>query len=51
MDETLLEKLIDQLPDCANILAKTKFHNSAVLVPLVHIDNEYHLLFESGQRA
>ncbi|MDA8404265.1 MAG: CoA pyrophosphatase [Desulfobacteraceae bacterium] len=46
MDDTLLDQLIDRLPDCANILARDKYHNYAVLVPLIFIDGEYHLVFE-----
>ena len=34
------------LPKVPGILGKDEFFNSAVLVPLVFVDDEYHLLFE-----
>ncbi len=46
MDHQTLENLLKKLPDCPGILAREKFFNSAVLVPLVFMDNEFHLLFE-----
>ncbi|MBU1169903.1 MAG: CoA pyrophosphatase [Proteobacteria bacterium] len=46
MDQNLLDKLIDNLPDCPNILARERYFNSAVLVPLIVKDGEYHLLFQ-----
>jgi 8-oxo-dGTP pyrophosphatase MutT (NUDIX family) len=46
MDHETLERLVRKLPDCPGILAREKFFNSAVLVPLVYSGNEFHLLFE-----
>ena len=46
MNHETLESLIKKLPECPGILAREKFFNSAVLVPLVFMDNEFHLLFE-----
>jgi len=41
-----LEKLKLNLPKTPGILGKEEYFNSAVLIPLLHIGNEYHLLFE-----
>ncbi len=41
-----LEILKANLPKVIGILGKDEFFNSAVLIPLVFINNEFHLLFE-----
>lgn len=41
-----IEKLRKLLPDNPGILGKEEYFNSAVLIPLIRINNEYHLLFE-----
>jgi len=41
-----LEILKSNLPKALGILGKDEFFNSAVLIPFLFIDNEYHLLFE-----
>jgi len=41
-----IEKLSRQFPQSAGIIHRESYFNSAVLVPLVFFDNEYHLLFE-----
>jgi len=38
--------LIDNLPEYPGIQGREKYFNSAVLVPFVFINNEYHLLFQ-----
>ncbi len=46
MNKNDLNKLIQGLPTVPGILRKDEFFNSAVIIPLVWKDNEYHLLFE-----
>ncbi len=46
MNYQTLETLLKKLPECPGILAREKFFNSAVLIPLVFKDDEFHLLFE-----
>jgi 8-oxo-dGTP pyrophosphatase MutT (NUDIX family) len=41
-----LENITIALANSPEILGKDKYFNSAVLVPLVEIENKYHLLFE-----
>lgn len=41
-----LELLKTKLPHSPGILGKDEYFNSAVLIPLVFIDDEYHFLFE-----
>ncbi len=41
-----LEKLKLALPKVPGILGKEEYFNSAVLIPLIKIDNIYHFLFE-----
>jgi len=41
-----LDILKSNLPKVPGILGKDEFFNSAVLIPLVFVDDEYHLLFE-----
>jgi coenzyme A diphosphatase NUDT7 len=41
-----LDKLIKNLPSVPGILRKDEFFNSAVIIPFVLINGEYHLLFE-----
>ena len=41
-----LQILKSNLPTVPGILGKDEFFNSAVLIPLVSFNNEYHLLFE-----
>ncbi|PIE31496.1 coenzyme A pyrophosphatase [candidate division KSB3 bacterium] len=46
MDRTALDHLKRHLPLCPDIQSREQYFNSAVLVPLVFQDNEYHLLFQ-----
>lgn len=46
MNKEHLNTLISKLPKYPGILGKTEYFNSAVLIPLVTIDDEYHFLFE-----
>ena len=46
MNKSDLEKLVESLPLDPGILRKEEYLNTAVLIPLIFIDNEYHLLFE-----
>jgi peroxisomal coenzyme A diphosphatase NUDT7 len=41
-----LKKLKKNLPKNPGILRKEEYFNSAVIIPLVNIENEYHFLFE-----
>lgn len=46
MEKKDLKRFIKKLSLSSNILGRDKYFNSAVLVPLIHINNEYHLLFQ-----
>jgi coenzyme A diphosphatase NUDT7 len=46
MNQQDLNNLVSGLPAVPGILRKDEFFNSAVIVPFVLIDGEYHLLFE-----
>lgn len=46
MNKDTIKRLINSLPESPNIMGKDRYFNSAVLVPVVTIDNELHLLFE-----
>jgi coenzyme A diphosphatase NUDT7 len=46
MNKEELNKLIEGLPSIPGILRKDEFFNSAVIIPFVLKDGEYHLLFE-----
>ena len=46
MNNLTLENITIALANSPEILGKDKYFNSAVLVPLVEIENKYHLLFE-----
>ncbi len=46
MYDSLTEVIKKQLPKNPNILKKRYYFNSAVLIPLILVDGEYHLLFE-----
>jgi 8-oxo-dGTP pyrophosphatase MutT (NUDIX family) len=41
-----LKELISNLPKNPNVLGRNRFFNSAVLIPLVKINKEYHLIFQ-----
>ena len=41
-----LEHLIRQLPEIPGIQGRSRYCNSAVLVPLVAVDQQFHLLFQ-----
>ncbi len=41
-----ISKKFDTLPECPPILLRTEFFNSAVLIPLVDINNEVHLMLQ-----
>jgi len=46
MDDSLLSRLKNKLNEQDAIIGKDKYFNSAVLIPVIQINNEYHLLFE-----
>ena len=46
MNNLTLENITIAIANSPEILGKDKYFNSAVLVPLVEIDNKFHLLFE-----
>jgi len=46
MNNLSLENITLAIANSPEILGKDKYFNSAVLVPLVEIDNKFHLLFE-----
>lgn len=46
MNQKDLNNLVIGLPEVPGILRKDEFFNSAVIIPFVLIDDEYHLLFE-----
>jgi coenzyme A diphosphatase NUDT7 len=46
MNKKDLDRLVENLPSTPGILRKDEFFNSAVVVPFVMKDGEYHLLFE-----
>ena len=46
MDDNLLTRLKESLTEHERIIGKERYFNSAVLIPVVNINNEYHLLFE-----
>ncbi len=46
MDVIDFKKLKEKFPPHPGILQKEEYLNTAVLIPLIDIDNEYHFLFE-----
>jgi 8-oxo-dGTP pyrophosphatase MutT (NUDIX family) len=46
MNDSLIKKLKNSLTEQDVIIGKDKYFNSAVLIPIIKINNEYHLLFE-----
>jgi 8-oxo-dGTP pyrophosphatase MutT (NUDIX family) len=46
MADNLLTRLKENLTGQETIIGKDKYFNSAVLIPIININNEYHLLFE-----
>lgn len=46
MDSSIISKLKNSLQNRQGVLGKSKYFNSAVLIPLVWIGEEYHLLFQ-----
>lgn len=44
-------ELSGKLPEVPGILGKSNYFNSAVLIPFVEINNEYHLLFEKRAKG
>lgn len=46
MNINALKKLKTALPEFPNVMGKERYFNAAVLVPLIVVDNEYHLLFQ-----
>jgi len=46
LDKSNLEKLKESLSLHAGIIQKEEYLNTAVLIPLLDINNEYHFLFE-----
>ncbi len=46
MKKDNLKKLVSNLPKHPNVLGRYRFFNSAVLIPIVKIDGEFHLLFQ-----
>jgi len=46
MNDSLLNRLKKKLDEQDEVIGKDKYLNSAVLLPIIQINNEYHLLFE-----
>lgn len=46
MNKKEFEKLIENLPETPNVMARDRYFNSAVLIPLVKIDGEFYLLLQ-----
>jgi len=46
MNREDLDKMVKSLPSSPGIMRKDEFFNSAVVIPFILKDNEYHLLFE-----
>ncbi len=46
MDNNILNKLREFLPEYPNISGKNEYINSSILVPFIEIDGEYNLLFQ-----
>ena len=46
MKKNNLKKLVSNLPKHPNVLGRNRFFNSAVLIPIIKINGEYHLLFQ-----
>ncbi len=46
MNKKQFKKFIKNLPLTAGVMARDRYFNSAVLIPLVKIDGEYYLLFQ-----
>ncbi len=46
MNKKEFKKLIKNLPLTPNVMARDRFFNSAVLIPLIKIDKKYYLLFQ-----
>ncbi|MDZ7724980.1 MAG: CoA pyrophosphatase [candidate division KSB1 bacterium] len=46
MNNRDLKHLSQALPACPDVMAREKYYNSAVLVPFVFLENEYHFLFQ-----
>ena len=46
MDNGKFQKLKESLPAYSALIGREEFFNSAVLIPLVQFENEYHFLFE-----
>ena len=46
MNETDLNKLVQNFEHRQGIIGKDKYFNSSVLIPLILLDDEYHFLFE-----
>ena len=51
MNQKEFEFLRDNLPVSPDIIGREKYFNSAVLAPLVLIDDEFHLLFQRRAKA
>lgn len=46
MSDFQIEKLHNLLQSAPDIIGKEKYFNSAVLIPLIKFENEYHVLFQ-----
>lgn len=46
MNKKEFKKLIKNLPENPNVMARDRYFNSAVIIPLIKIDKEYYLLFQ-----
>ena len=46
MKEKQIKKLLKNLPKTPSVMARDRFFNSAVLIPLVKIKKEYYILFQ-----
>jgi 8-oxo-dGTP pyrophosphatase MutT (NUDIX family) len=46
MKKKELKKLVKNLPDKPGVMARDRYFNSAVLIPIVKIKDEYYLIFQ-----
>jgi len=51
LNEQLINKLRTGLNRFTGVVGKDNYFNSAVLIPLIIVDNEYHLLFEKRAKG
>ncbi|WP_228135576.1 hypothetical protein [Halarcobacter anaerophilus] len=50
MNKKDFKKLIENLPENPSVMARERYFNSAVLIPIIKIDKKYYLLFQKEQK-